>query len=246
MPKSFRAVIGGAKYSGSAGPFGLRLASAWNGTSCVADLKDEMQTAIVTGGNGGLGYQCARVIAGESLQWNVVIASRDHAKSTEAARAITAETGNPGVIATELDLGSLDSVRRFGVDFAARALPPIGAIVCNAAIQVISGLTYNDDGHETTFAVNHLGHFLLVNLLLRRFGDRGRIVVVSSGTHNPDQFTGMPKPEYRDAISVARPEAGTDPQTRDAWRTQRRNCATSCSPTSWRDVSRPRVTTVSA
>jgi NAD(P)-dependent dehydrogenase (short-subunit alcohol dehydrogenase family) len=34
---------------------------------------------------------------------------------------------------------------------------------------------------------------------------------VSSGTHNPDQFTGMPKPEYRDAISVARPEAGTDP-----------------------------------
>jgi NAD(P)-dependent dehydrogenase (short-subunit alcohol dehydrogenase family) len=65
----------------------------------------------------------------------------------------------------ELNLGSLDSVRRLGVDFAARGLPPIGAIVCNAAIQIISGITYNEDGYETTFAVNHLGHFLLVNLL---------------------------------------------------------------------------------
>jgi NAD(P)-dependent dehydrogenase (short-subunit alcohol dehydrogenase family) len=97
------------------------------------------------------------------------------------------------------------------MDFASRALPPIGAIVCNAAIQVISGITYNNDGYETTFAVNHLGHFLLVNLLLRHLNDRARIVVVSSGTHNPEQFTGMPKPDYRDAIAAAKPTSGADP-----------------------------------
>jgi NAD(P)-dependent dehydrogenase (short-subunit alcohol dehydrogenase family) len=170
-----------------------------------------MQTAIVTGGNGGLGYQCARAIAAASPQWHVIIASRDHGKSTEAVRSIIAETRNPGVAAIELNLGSLDSVPRFGVDFAARALPPIGAIVCNAGIQIVSGITYNDDGYETTFAVNHLGHFLLVNLLLRHLNDRARIVVVSSGTHNPDQFTGMPKPDYRDAISAAKPQLGADP-----------------------------------
>jgi len=141
----------------------------------------------------------------------VIIASRDYAKSTQAARSLITETGNSDVTAMEMNLGSLNSVRRFGVDFAARALPPIGAIVCNAAIQVISGITYNDDGYETTFAVNHLGHFLLVNLLLRHLNDRARIVVVSSGTHNPDQFTGMPKPDYRDAISLAKPELSTDP-----------------------------------
>jgi NAD(P)-dependent dehydrogenase (short-subunit alcohol dehydrogenase family) len=45
-----------------------------------------MQTAIVTGGNGGLGYHCARAIAAASPQWHVIIASRDHAKSTEAVR----------------------------------------------------------------------------------------------------------------------------------------------------------------
>jgi NAD(P)-dependent dehydrogenase (short-subunit alcohol dehydrogenase family) len=170
-----------------------------------------MRTAIVSGGNGGLGYQCARAIAAASPQWQVIIASRDLAKSREAERSIIAQTGNSHVAAMELDLGSLDSVRRFGADFAARALPPIGAIICNAGIQVVSAITYNDDGYETTFAVNHLGHFLLVNLLLRYLDDRARIVVVSSGTHNPDQFTGMPKPDYTDAASAAKREPGTDP-----------------------------------
>lgn len=170
-----------------------------------------MRTAIVSGGNGGLGYYCSRAIAAASPQWHVIIASRDQAKSKEAARSIIAQTGNSQVAAMELDLGSLDSVRRFAADFAARAFPPIGTIVCNAAIQMVSGITYNDDGYETTFAVNHLGHFLLVNLLLRHLDDRARIVVVSSGTHNPDQFTGMPKPDYTDAASAAKREAGADP-----------------------------------
>jgi len=170
-----------------------------------------MRTAIVSGGNGGLGYYCARAIAAASPPWQVIIASRDHARSKGAERSIIAETGNSQVAAMDLDLGSLDSVRRFVADFAARGLPPIGAIVCNAGIQNVSAITYNDDGYETTFAVNHLGHFLLVNLLLRHLDDRARIVVVSSGTHNPDQFTGMPKPDYTDAASAARRQAGADP-----------------------------------
>jgi len=147
-----------------------------------------MQTAIVTGGNSGLGYECARAIAAASSQWQVVIASRDHAKSNEAARSLAAETENQYVVAMDLDLGSLASVRRFAADFASDAMPPLKAIVCNAGVQIISGLTFNRDGFETTFAVNHLGHFLLVNLLLGQFVPPARIVIVSSGTHNPDQF----------------------------------------------------------
>jgi hypothetical protein len=167
-----------------------------------------MQTAIVTGGNSGLGYYCARAIAAASPDWHVIIASRDHSKSSEAASSIIAEAGNSAVTAMEVDLASRDSIRRFATDFTARALPPLRAIVCNAGIQIVSGITYNGDGYETTFAVNHLGHFLLVNLLLQHLNNRARIVVVSSGTHNPGQFTGMPKPDYRDAMSVAKPDAG--------------------------------------
>ncbi len=105
-------------------------------------------------------------------------------------------------------------MRRFAEEFAARALPPLGAIVCNAGMQTVRELTYTPEGYESTFAVNHLGHFLLVNLLLRYLSDRARIVMVSSGTHNPDQFTGgMPKPDYIEAASVAKRVSGDDPGT---------------------------------
>jgi len=166
-----------------------------------------MQTAIVTGGNSGLGYYCARTIAAASPSWHVVIASRDRAKSADAARSIVAETNNPNVLAMDLDLGSLASVRSFDAEFDKRGGPPLKAIVCNAGVQIVSGITYTPDGFETTFAVNHLGHFLLVNLLLRRIVAPARIVVVSSGTHDPDQFTGMPKPiDIADPTSLAKPQ----------------------------------------
>ena len=120
-----------------------------------------MQTAIVTGGNSGLGYQCARAIAAASFQWHVVIASRDHAKSNEAARSLATETKNQHIIAMDLDLGSLASVRRFVADFTSDAMPPLKAIVCNAGVQIIGGLTFNGAGFETTFAVNTSATFCL-------------------------------------------------------------------------------------
>ncbi len=171
------------------------------------------QTAIVTGGNGGLGYYCARMIAAAVPRWHVIIASRDAAKSADAVRTLIAETGNPDVAAINLDLGSLAAVRQFAAEFGARETPPLKAIVCNAGIQIIKTVSYTDDGYETTFAVNHLGHFLLVNLMLPRMRAPARIAVVSSGTHNPDQFTGMPKPHYVDANSVAKPPTDADVST---------------------------------
>jgi len=111
-----------------------------------------------------LGYEYVRAIAAASSPWHVITASRDRSKPTAAVRSIIAQTRNSSVTANGTESGSLDSVRQFRVNFAARALPPIGAIIRNAALQIISRITYNDDGYGTTFAVNHLGHFLLVNL----------------------------------------------------------------------------------
>ena len=56
-----------------------------------------------------------------------------------------------------------------------------------------------DDGFEATFAVNHLAHFLLANLMVRHLEVPGRIVFVSSGTHDPGQKSGMPVPRLTDA-----------------------------------------------
>lgn len=170
------------------------------------------KTVIITGANTGLGYYCAEVIAKSGQDWHIIIASRNLSRVEEAVRNLVAETEYPHIEGMVLDLASLASVRRFAEDFIAGNRPPLQAIVCNAAIQVVSDTLYTEDGFEMTFGVNHLGHFLLVNLLLPQLRDRSRIVFVSSDTHNPDANTGMPNPQYQDAELLAFP-ADSDSDT---------------------------------
>jgi NAD(P)-dependent dehydrogenase (short-subunit alcohol dehydrogenase family) len=152
-----------------------------------------------------LGYQCAKTIATDG-DWHVVIASRDRVKADRAVSDLIAETGNQNITAIELNLASLASIRQFAIDFANRNLPPLQAIVANAGMQAVGDLTSTEDGFETTFGVNHLGHFLLVNLLLRSLVAPARIVVVSSGTHDPARLEGrITPPRYRDPRLLAHP-----------------------------------------
>ena len=162
-------------------------------------------TTIITGGNSGLGYHCAKAIAREQPQGTIVIASRDAARVAAAVNRLRQEVPDAAVIGITLDLASLTAIRQFTQDLAAADLPPLGALVCNAGVQVVTGTTTTVDGFETTFGVNHLGHFLLANLLLPRCVPRGRIVFVSSDTHDPAARTGMPAPAYPSAEQLARP-----------------------------------------
>jgi NAD(P)-dependent dehydrogenase (short-subunit alcohol dehydrogenase family) len=84
------------------------------------------RTAIITGGNSGLGYEAAKAVAAASPDWHVVIASRDLTRSTAAARELAAASGNQHVEAMALDLGSLASVRRFASEFAGARDHPCG------------------------------------------------------------------------------------------------------------------------
>jgi NAD(P)-dependent dehydrogenase (short-subunit alcohol dehydrogenase family) len=156
-------------------------------------------TALVTGGNSGIGLECARALA--RAGWHVVIASRNRDVSQGAVRSIVAESGPDAASELGLDLGSLDAVRRFARELDVRPK----ALVCNAGLQVTQGLTRSAEGFETTFAVNHLGHFLLTNLLLTRLLASGpaRIVVVASGVHDPALRTGMPKADVADLDTLA-------------------------------------------
>src|SRR5437867_11056536 len=122
-------------------------------------------TALVTGGNSGIGFECARQLA--RAGWQVLIASRNRAASAEAVRRITRESGSDAASELGLDLGSAASVRQFAQEIEARDLP-LRALVCNAGLQVHKGPHLSTEGYELTFAVNHLGHFLLTNLLLAR------------------------------------------------------------------------------
>ena len=79
------------------------------------------------------------------------------------------------------------------------------ALVCNAGVQFTHGPQRTPEGYETTFAVNHLGHFLLTNLLLPALLAHApaRIVVVASGVHDPKLRTGMPKANVADLDTLA-------------------------------------------
>lgn len=160
------------------------------------------ETALITGGNSGIGFECARRLA--RAGWHVVLASRNRDVSAEAVRRIERESGEGSASELGLDLGSLAAVRRFAAEFASRDLP-LRALVCNAGLQVHRGPQVSADGHELTFAVNHLGHFLLTNLLLTRLvaNAPARIVVVASGVHDPKLRTGMPKAAVADLETLA-------------------------------------------
>jgi light-dependent protochlorophyllide reductase len=166
------------------------------------------RTAIITGANAGLGLECARALLRSDPSWHIVLAVRDVSRGADAV----AQLGRPDQCAVlEMDLASLKSVRGFVDALRGAALPPLHAIVCNAGIQVVSGTEKTADGVEMTFGVNHLGHFALVQGLFDDLDQPARIVVVSSGTHDPDKFTGMPSPNYTNAEELADPAALTDP-----------------------------------
>lgn len=158
------------------------------------------KTYIVTGGNTGLGFQCASALAKDSRVL-VIIACRDAQKGGQAAQQVRDAGGHVEVL--PLDLAKQASIRAFVETFRKRQFPPLAGIVCNAGLQNVGAPTKSEEGYETTFAVNHLGHSLLSRLLLPYLSSGGHIIFVSSGTHDPTQKTGMPEPRYITAQALA-------------------------------------------
>lgn len=119
---------------------------------------------VITGASSGLGLAAAKALA-ETGKWHVVMACRDFLKAEKAAQAAGMAKGSYSI--SHLDLASLDSVRQF-VDGFRRSGRPLDVLVCNAAIYRPTARTptFSADGYEMSVAVNHLGHFLLANLLL--------------------------------------------------------------------------------
>ncbi|WP_448320184.1 SDR family NAD(P)-dependent oxidoreductase [Streptomyces sp. CO7] len=131
-------------------------------------------TALVTGGYSGLGLETTRALARAGAR--VVVPARRRAVADKAVGGID------GVETDDLDLADLDSVRRFAERFL-DSERELGIVIGSAGIMACPE-TRVGPGWEAQFAVNHLGHFALVNRLwpaIARGG--GRVVSVSSGAH---------------------------------------------------------------
>ena len=159
-------------------------------------------TVVITGASSGLGLAAARVLA-QSGDWHVVMACRDFSKAESAARSSGMPKGSYTVM--HCDLASMTSVRQFVDNFRASGLP-LDAVVCNAATYLPTAKepTFTADGFELSTAANHLGHFLLSNLLLEDLKDKKkskvtnaspRIIIVGSITGNTNTVAGNVPPK---------------------------------------------------
>jgi NAD(P)-dependent dehydrogenase (short-subunit alcohol dehydrogenase family) len=135
------------------------------------------RTAIVTGGYSGLGLETVRALTGAGAR--VVVPAR----RPEVARSALADVN--GAEVDELDLGDLASVTAFAGRFLG-SHPTLDIVIANAAIMACPE-TRVGSGWEAQFAVNHLGHYALVNLLWPALAAAGsaRVVSVASG-YDPD------------------------------------------------------------
>ena len=134
---------------------------------------------IITGANSGLGKESAFALA--KLGAEIVLAVRDINKGQSVKNQILNQTPSAVIEVAELDLMDLDSVRKFAAN---QSTKPIDVLLNNAGIMAVP-FEKTKDGFESQMGTNHLGHFLLTELLLDAInkGTNPRIVNVSSSAH---------------------------------------------------------------
>jgi len=151
--------------------------------TCPNKKSMENKNVVITGANSGIGYETTKELASRGA--NVVMACRHMGKCKIAAKKLIKQTNNENIVCRFVDLANLDSVEAFAAEIR-KELPHIDVLINNAGVmkpRLPKADPLTDDGFERQLGINHLGHFLLTNLLLDRLsnGDlKGRVVNVTS------------------------------------------------------------------
>lgn len=136
---------------------------------------------VVTGANSGIGYQCSLALAEKGA--TVVMACRNLERGQAALDAIRGAAPKARLELMELDLANLESIRAFAEAFRSKH-KELHALINNGG-PVVGGYSLTNEGFESHFGVNHLGHFALTGLLLDVLKETpsSRIVTLSSRMH---------------------------------------------------------------
>ncbi|CAL5033190.1 unnamed protein product [Urochloa decumbens] len=172
------------------GPLRRRSPSGFSPSSTAEEVTDGIDgsglVAIVTGASSGIGAETCRVLALRGV--HVVMGVRNLSTGSLVRKNIVGQVPTAKIEVLELDLSSMASVRRFVDNFNALDLP-LHILVNNAGIAFVP-FKLSEDGIELQFATNHLGHFLLTDLLLEKInvtakesGIEGRVVIVASDSY---------------------------------------------------------------
>lgn len=168
-------------------------------------------TVVITGASSGVGLQAAKALAKRG-QWHVVMACRNLEKAENAAQAVGMPPESYTIM--HIDLASLESVRQFVQNFRESGMS-LDALVCNAAVYMplLKEPQRSVDGYELCVATNHLGHFLLCNLMLedlkKSSSPEPRLVILGTVTANRKELGGkIPIPAPPDLGDLKGFEAG--------------------------------------
>ncbi|XP_067210078.1 retinol dehydrogenase 11-like isoform X2 [Linepithema humile] len=147
---------------------------------CKSTSNLQGQVFLVTGANSGIGKETVKELIKRKA--TVIMACRDVQSAKNVIAEIRSKIPTGELIPMELDLASFSSIREFA-NAVLRNFPKIHVLINNAGVYApLKDRALTKDGFEIHFGVNHLGHFLLTNLLLDRLKQSApsRIVVVTS------------------------------------------------------------------
>ena len=153
--------------------------------------QNSKSTVVITGASSGVGLYAAKALAKKG--WHVVMACRNLEKTQRVANEVGMSSDSYTIM--HLDLASLNSVRQFVNSFRESG-KSLDALVCNAAVYLplAKEPQRSEDGYELSVATNHLGHFLLCNLMLedlqKSSTDEPRLVILGTVTANPKELGG--------------------------------------------------------
>jgi NAD(P)-dependent dehydrogenase (short-subunit alcohol dehydrogenase family) len=157
-----------------------------------SNMANDQGTVLITGANGGLGsaFVSQFLKSPEASIYTGLFAVRNPATASTLRSIVSSSPNASSHEIMALDISTLTSVRSaakiINERVAFESLPKIRVLVLNAAIQSHKGVDFTKDGLETNFGINYLANFLLVLLLLQSMDkEHGRIVIISSWTHDP-------------------------------------------------------------
>ena len=172
--------------------------------------QDSKSTVVITGASSGVGLYAAKALTDKG--WHVVMACRNLEKTQRVANEVGMSSDSYTIL--HLDLASLNSVRQF-VNTFRESGKSLDALVCNAAVYLplAKEPQRSEDGYELSVATNHLGHFLLCNLMLEDLQkssvSQARLVILGTVTANPKELGGkIPIPAPPDLGDLKGFEAG--------------------------------------
>jgi len=158
----------------------------FRGGKCTSTASMKGKTCIITGCNTGIGKETARDLSCRGAK--VIMACRNLDLAEASAQEIR-KTSIGEIVVKKLDLADMGSIRAFAQEINTTE-DRLDVLINNAGVISTREKTHTADGFESTIGVNHLGHFLLTNLLLDKLRNSkpARIVNVSSGAHTRGQI----------------------------------------------------------